>query len=289
MSLLPEAPSSSTRASLCHEKITVLMPAFNESENIASNLREVVATFRALNADFEVILIDDGSPDHTHIHASRVLAEYPEFVRVVRYDTNQGKGGALITGSEYARGSFVVFLDADMDLHPSQLPVFFEIMQRTGAHAVIGSKRHPQSVVDYPFIRQIYSTGYYAIVRLLFGLPLRDTQTGLKLFRRELLDDVFPRILAKRFAFDIELLAVAHYLGYCITDAPVKLEFRRQMGRISWPEVSRIFFDTLAIFYRLRLRRYYDTRHRGVQGQNASTPPSWELDIPPVGPEKAPN
>lgn len=256
------------------------MPAFNESENIAHNLREVVATFHGLNADFEVILIDDGSPDHTHLHASAVLGEHPEHVRVVRCDTNQGKGGAIITGWEYSRGDYIVFLDADMDLHPSQLPRFFEIMHHSGADAVIGSKRHPESKVDYPFIRQIYSFGYFTLVRLLFGLPLRDTQTGLKLFRRKVLDEVFPRILIKRFAFDIELLAVANYLRFNITDAPVHLEFKRRMGRIAWPEVWRIFLDTLAIFYRLRIRRYYDVPHHMHEVINRTSTPvlSWELD-----------
>lgn len=247
--------------SCAHGKVSVLMPAFNESRNIASNLREVVDTFLALNIEFEVILIDDGSPDHTYLFASDVLGDHPELVRVVRYDINQGKGGALITGAAVARGEFIVFLDADMDLHPAQLTTFFEIQRETSADAVIGSKRHPQSKVDYPWMRQIYSWGYYNIVRLLFGLPLRDTQTGLKLFRKRLLDDVFPRVLNKRFAFDIELLAVAHNLGYRLTDAPVRLEFQRVLGRIAWPEVWKIFLDTLAIFYRLRIRHYYDAQH----------------------------
>ncbi|MDQ2864834.1 MAG: glycosyltransferase [Candidatus Eremiobacteraeota bacterium] len=237
------------------------MPAFNESGDIAKNLREVVATFYDLHADFEVILIDDGSPDQTYLKALRVLSEHPEYVRIVRYDQNQGKGNALITGAACARGEYVVFLDADMDLHPSQLPVFFETMERTGADAVIGSKHHPQSNVEYPMIRRIYSVGYYTLIRLLFSLPLRDTQTGLKLFKKALLNDVFPRVLAKRFAFDIELLAVANHLGYKITDAPVQLDFRRTLNRIKFTDVWRLFLDTLAIFYRLRIRRYYDVMH----------------------------
>jgi glycosyltransferase involved in cell wall biosynthesis len=190
-----------------------------------------------------------------------VLVEHPEHVRVIRYDVNQGKGNAIIAGALAARREFVVFLDADMDLHPSQLPVFFKILAERGVDAVIGSKRHPDSVVDYPRIRQAYSIGYYALVRVLFGLPLRDTQTGLKLFKREVLLDVLPRVLAKRFAFDIELLSVVHHLGYKIADAPVILDFNRPYGRIQFADVWTIFLDTMAIFYRLRIRRYYDSPH----------------------------
>ncbi len=239
-------------------KVSIIMPAFNESEHIAGNLREVVQTFNALHADFEIILVDDGSPDRTYLNALSVLTEHPEKVRVVRYDTNHGKGNALITGAACARGEFVVFLDADMDLHPSQLSVFFRIMEDRNVDAVIGSKHHADSEVAYPLLRRCYSLGYYALIRVLFGLPLRDTQTGLKLFRRSLLADVFPRVLAKRFAFDIELLAVAHHLKYKIADAPVRLDFQRKLNRIAIKDVWTLFLDTMAIFYRLRIRHYYD-------------------------------
>ena len=241
--------------------VSIVMPAFNESVHIGANLRETVATFEEFGADFEVILVDDGSHDGTYLHALRVLVDHPERVRILRYQINQGKGAALAVGAMAAKGEYVVFLDADMDLHPAQLPKFFEIIEATGADAVIGSKRHPDSRIEYPPLRKVYSAGYYTLVRTLFGLPLRDTQTGLKLFRADLLRDVVPRVLAKRFAFDIEVLAIAHNRGYRIVDAPVVLNFTRKYGRINYREIYKIFLDTLAIFYRLRLLHYYDTKH----------------------------
>jgi glycosyltransferase involved in cell wall biosynthesis len=254
-------PKCEPRTAVPGARISIVMPAFNESNLIAANLREVVATFERFRANFEVILVDDGSHDNTHLHALRVVVDHPERIRILRYEVNQGKGNALMAGAANARGEFVVFLDSDMDIHPEQLPLYFEIMERKNADAVIGSKRHPESRVRYPFLRQLYSNGYYALVRSLFGLPLRDTQTGLKLFRAKVLKDVLPRVLAKRFAFDIELLSIAHHLGYRIVDAPVVLGFNRKYGRINYKEVWRIFLDTLAIFYRLRVLHYYDTRH----------------------------
>lgn len=244
--------------------ISVIMPAFNESLFIADNLREVVSTFARFGPRFEVILVDDGSPDNTYRAASEVIREHPETVRIVRYDKNKGKGNALTAGCAFARGSHVVFLDADMDLHPSQLPRFFEIMQESNSDAVIGSKRHPDSQVRYPLIRKIYSAVYYTMVRILFGLQLRDTQTGLKLFTRELLSNVLPRVLSKQFAFDIEVLTIAHRLGYKIVDAPVVLDFSRPRGRIGFQHIQRIFTDTLAIYYRLRIRKYYDEIHQSI-------------------------
>ncbi len=242
-------------------KVSIVMPAFNESEHIMKNLMEVISTFDGFACDYEVIVVDDGSPDNTHLYAARALIEHPDRVRIVRYDVNQGKGNALIAGFVHSRGEYVVFLDADMDLHPSQLPRFFAIMAECDADVVIGSKRHPESRVNYPLVRQIYSLGYYAIVRMMFGLPLRDTQTGLKLFRRNILEDVLPRVLAKRFAFDIEVLSIANRLNYKIVDAPVRLEFQRAFGRIKFRHIWTIGVDTLAIFYRLSILRYYDRKH----------------------------
>src|SRR5947209_2837101 len=123
--------------------ISVIMPAYNEARHIARNLLEVVETLSSFEYDFEVIVVDDGSPDKTYLEAAKLLSTHPERVRVMHYDQNRGKGNALICGASFARGDYVVLLDADMDLHPSQLPVLFGIMDAQNADVVIGSKRHP--------------------------------------------------------------------------------------------------------------------------------------------------
>ena len=235
------------------------MPAFNEAPHIERNLRETVDTLTALGYDFEVIVVDDGSGDGTGRVAGESLAQHFSNIHVLRYDRNEGKGNAVMRGTALASGDYIVFLDADMDLHPAQLPVFFEIMERENADVVIGSKLHPDSHVNYPLSRRIATTGYYTLVRVLFGLPLRDTQTGLKLFKARVLRRVFPKVLVKRFAADIEMLVVAHSLGYRIREAPVTLSFQRRFNRIRLRDIKDIAQDTLAIFYRLNILRYYDS------------------------------
>src|SRR5580704_12023770 len=185
--------------------LSILMPAYNEATSIADNVRETAETMRKLSIDFEIIVIDDGSMDGTDAAAIGASRAWPGRVRVVRCWRNEGKGNALLCGASYARGEYVAFLDADMDLHPEQLASFFAVMEASGADAVIGSKFHPDSIVDYPLLRRVYSFFYYMLVRTLFGLPVRDTQTGIKLFRREVLHRVLPRVLVKRFAFDLEV------------------------------------------------------------------------------------
>jgi glycosyltransferase involved in cell wall biosynthesis len=242
--------------------LSILMPAYNEAQSIAENVCETVETMRGLGIDFEIVVVDDGSLDGTHTAAIDALRAWPECVRIVRCRRNKGKGNALICGTAYSKGEYVAFLDADMDLHPEQLENFFAIMNSAGADVVIGSKFHPQSKVEYPRLRRIYSFFYFMLVRSLFGLPVRDTQTGIKLFKREVLEKVLPRVLVKRFAFDLELLANVHHFGYRIVEAPVVVNFNRVCSRLRLAAVWNVFVDTLAIFYRMRILRYYDQPKR---------------------------
>jgi glycosyltransferase involved in cell wall biosynthesis len=261
--------------------LSILMPAYNEAQSIAENVCETVETMRGLGIDFEIVVVDDGSLDGTHTAAIDALRAWPECVRIVRCRRNEGKGNALICGTAYSKGEYVAFLDADMDLHPEQLESFFTIMKSSGADVVIGSKFHPLSKVDYPRLRRVYSFFYFMLVRSLFGLPVRDTQTGIKLFKREVLERVLPRVLVKRFAFDLELLANVHHFGYRIVEAPVVVNFNRVCSRLHLPAVWNVFVDTLAIFYRMRILRYYD---RPERSRAIHPPGSHEVVIPiPVG------
>jgi glycosyltransferase involved in cell wall biosynthesis len=239
-------------------ELSVVVPAYNEAGSIASCLAEIVSAVEQLTADHEIIVVDDGSSDGT-ARCARLCAElYSGRIVVVESPANHGKGAALVLGAMLARGERIAFLDADLDLHPSLLHALSARMDETGCDAVIGSKRHPLSDVQVPPIRRVLSAGYFFMVRLLFWLPLRDTQTGIKIFKRDVLQRVLPRLLVKRFAFDLELLVNVHRSGATITDAPVKIRSQRLSQRIRYSDVKAIFVDTLAVFYRTRILRWYD-------------------------------
>ena len=230
------------------EKISVIMPAYNEEHLIHRSVQE---TARVLDGhSYEIIVVDDGSQDNTY---SMVQTEAVNNSRVkaVRYDMNRGKGWALRHGFQFASGDLVAFLDADLDLQPRQIWTLCQVMEETGAEVVIGSKRHPESRLDYPWPRRLISTVYFALRWLLFDLPVHDTQTGIKLFRYQVLRDAFPRMRISRFAFDLELLVAASRFGYRIAEAPVTLTYHREKpGRVSVKTLVGTLFDTLAIFYR---------------------------------------
>ena len=256
--------------------LSIILPAFNESPHIFANIRKVRDAFLG-KMPFEIIVVDDGSADNTFAEAERAAQQWPE-VRVFRQKHNAGKGEALKRGFAESRGEQVAFLDADLDIPPSQIEVLMATMDRSGADVVIGSKRHPKSELDYPWYRKLFSYEYYLLIKLLFDLPLLDTQTGVKLFKRTALADCFPRILVKAFAFDIELLAVLHSRGYRIVDAPVVIEFHGQFGMVGPRAIWEIFENTLAVFYRLRVLRYYNSHHP----KTLPTPPPRVSIIIPV-------
>ena len=237
--------------------ISVVIPAFNEEPRIESCVAEVHATMIALEARFEIVVVDDGSRDLTRTLAM-VAAERLEGVRVIGYPENLGKGYALVEGARAARGDLILFVDADLEVHPRQLALLYGVLVGLDADVVIGSKMHPSSTIEYPLFRRILSTGYYWLVRLLFRLPVRDTQTGLKLYKADVLRRVAGRLLVKRFASDLEALANANRLGYRIAEAPVVVTRERDFPRVGTGDAVDVLWDTAAVWYRMHLRHWYD-------------------------------
>jgi glycosyltransferase involved in cell wall biosynthesis len=225
--------------------ISVIMPAYNEGARIAESLRE---STRALEgSDYEVVVVDDGSTDGT-FGAARDLARVNPRIKVVRIETNRGKGHAIRVGFSQTRGDVIVFLDADLDIPPSEIWTLCGVMERAGVDVVVGSKRHPQSEISASWVRRLVSRIYSRIVDILFQLPVRDTQTGIKLFRRHVLERVFPRTRIDRFGHDLELLVAVHRSGYRIAEAPVVLSIRHTrmpLARASF----QVWLDTLRIYY----------------------------------------
>jgi glycosyltransferase involved in cell wall biosynthesis len=235
------------------------MPCHNEMHTIRNNIAETVGTLKqANNGSFEVIVVDDGSSDST-FREIKNGARDNGYVKFLKLEHNHGKGHALRKGFEHANGKYVCFLDGDLDIHPRLIRVFLEMMKMENADIVIGSKRHPRSNVNYPASRKMLSVAYQWVVKRMFDLSITDSQVGLKLFRREVLDEIFPKVLVKKYAFDIELLVNAHHCGYKIIEAPIEMDFLNAVGSdVDIRAVSRMFLDTCAIFYRLNVLHYYD-------------------------------
>ncbi|MEX2049114.1 MAG: glycosyltransferase [Gemmatimonadota bacterium] len=243
--------------------LTVVVPVYNGGEEIVENVGFIrrAASGELRPDDIELVVVSDGSIDGT---AERLLAARSDVeMRVIHYDRNLGKGYAVKLGSLAARGEWIALVDADLDLDPGVIPAYLEVARRDRLDLAIGSKRHPDSVVLYPRSRRVASWCYQQLNRMLFRLDVRDTQVGLKVFSRAVADEVVPLLLVKRFAFDLELLAVSNALGYSrVEELPVRLDYRFTGSGVRSVAVARALVDTAAIFYRLRILRTYQRKHR---------------------------
>jgi glycosyltransferase involved in cell wall biosynthesis len=243
-------------------QLSVVVPAYREGPRIYDNLQRLVAELDQLDTDYEVLVVSDGNTDTTASEAERVRSPR---VKVLDYPINMGKGYALSYGVRHSAGELVTFIDADMELHPREIRHFIALMKERDVDIVIGSKRHPGSRVHYPAFRRLESIAYQLLIRLLFDVGVRDTQTGLKLFRRQVLAEILPLLAVKQFAFDLELLVVARHLGYTrIAEAPIELSYQFA-STISPTAVFKILWDTAAIFYRLHITHYYDHRRQELR------------------------
>ncbi|MEA2020608.1 MAG: glycosyltransferase [Patescibacteria group bacterium] len=241
--------------------ISIIVPAYNEKNTIEDTIKTLRDYFNSQGERYELVVVSDGSVDRTYDVAKELEDDY---VRVFSYQNNQGKGHALKYGFGKSQGDQIVFFDAGLDFPPEQITDFLGLLNSNGADMIIGSKRHPDSTVSYPWHRRLVSFAAQTLVRLLFNLNVTDTQVGIKAFRREVLEKIMPLVLVKRYAFDIELLALAHHYGYSIMEAPVKLDLKISTA-VSPRSLKNCLLDTLAVFYRLKILGYYDLSYEDRQ------------------------
>ena len=174
---------------------------------------------------------------------------------------NQGKGYAVRYGMKKATGDYVAFIDSGMEIDPNGVSMLLEHMEWYNADIIAASKRHPASIVSYPFNRRVLSFIHQLLAGIIFRVKIKDTQAGLKIFKKKVLKKILPRLLEKHYAFDLEILAVANRLGFHrIYEAPIKLKYR--FDDLTHAASRKMIFyyclDVLAIFYRLYILNYYD-------------------------------
>lgn len=243
-----------------HKLLSLIIPVYRQEKTIAGNIRLILAALEGLHIRYEVIVVVDGiDEDKSFQNAKKVQSNN---IKVVGYKTNHGKGYAVRFGIAKSKGSIIGFIDSGGDINTEGLSMLLVHMDWYNADIIVGSKRHPASKVQYPFFRKILSFGYQVIVKSFFGLNIRDSQAGIKLYKRIVLEDVLPRLIVKQFAFDIEILAVANHLGYKrIYEAPIELDFTGVSSIATkgfWTTSLNMLVDTIAVFYRLKILHYYD-------------------------------
>lgn len=194
--------------------ISLVLPAYNEAENIEPMVTDAVPALEANAADWEIVVVDDGSADETAAVTRRVSEHEPR-VRLVQHAVNQGFGSAVLTGFTSAKKDWIFYTDADRQFVLAELERFVPHMDSAD---LIAGYRAPRRD---PFLRVFYGKGWSALCTLLFGYTVRDVDCGFKLLRREIVQDLAPRIESRGATFSIEWLVRAKRAGYRFVELPV--------------------------------------------------------------------
>lgn len=238
--------------------VSIIIPAYKQAATIVKDVSRIQTVLAQIRYPSEIIVVVDGRLDQTYQRAKTLSS--PQ-LKVYLNKIRQGKGFTVRYGMTKAKGDYIAFIDAGMEIDPNGISMLLEHLEWYNADIIVGSKRHLASVVKYPWDRKILSWGYYWLVRLLFNVKIKDTQPGIKIFKRKVLEKILPKLVVKNYAFDIEMLSVAHRKGFTrIYEAPIKLKHR--FGSVTdaatLNTIWHMLYDTLAVFYRLKILKFYD-------------------------------
>ena len=242
--------------------VSFIMPAYNVEDSVVEAVEMVRRVMAGVTEDYEVIVVNDGSVDGTR----RMLKGLGDGrVKVVDHRVNLGKGAAIKTGAEHAKGEYAIILDADGDIDVRNVRRYIDALREYDV--VIGSKRHPNSIYQAPLLRKVLSIGYNMLVKMLLGIRVGDTQTGFKAFKTKHLKTIMKTIVVKKYSWDAEVLVVANILKLKIAEAPVYI---KQDKLFKIKNALTMLMETLGIMYRLRVLRWYQRLYDNptVMGKN---------------------
>ena len=233
--------------------VSVILCAYNEGDIIEDSIQKVDDVMTKTGWNYEIVVVDDGSLDDTRKKAVKSRNEKnSDYLKIVGYEKNAGKGTAIRTGFANAEGKFIVTVDSDLDVDPELIPHYIEALKTNDI--AVASKWNSRSKTVMTSKRKVLSFGFNALSRLLTGIKLRDTQTGLKAFRRTVFERMAPKFTVKRYAFDLEMMASCNHAGFRIIELPVNVHVE---SMISFREILRMAVDMLKVAYRLRVVKYY--------------------------------
>ena len=244
------------------ESVSIVMPAYNVGRKILYAISNLEREIKNVTDDYEIIVVDDGSNDNTY---DLIMDLRNPRVKIIRNMKNMGKGYSVKRGVLASTGQYVLMADADMEISYKDIEKYIRILKYFDI--IIGSKRHPDSIYIAPISRKILSLCFNMIVRLLTGIKVSDTQTGFKAFRGDAIRKIMNLVLVKRYAFDVEILAVANLLGMKIYEMPVKIELGRGFA---FKSILYMLIDLLGIVYRLRIIKWYQ---RNLENQSPNYKP----------------
>lgn len=253
-------------------ELSLVLPVYNQGAAAARSAAALVELLAGMPFESEIVIVDDGSSDGgINPRPVGTGGGSKVDVRVVRYDTNHGKGFAVRRGMDAAAGKYVIFTDIDLS-YIQGLPATLDAL-RCGTHdVVVACRTHPASryVVSPTFFHYLYTRHHLSrlfnwVVRRWLGVTLRDTQAGLKGFTRRAASEVFARTRVDRFAFDVEVLCLGQALGFRMTEIPVVYRYDSEPSTVQFlRDGVQALVDLLRIRWWLMTGAYETPRRPAV-------------------------
>ena len=229
------------------KQLSLIVPFYNENE-ICQNYQELTTYLKKHFLNYELILVSDGSQSSL-VSSLKTEIQGDSRTKLIHYPQNQGRGHAVKQGFKQAEGEYLAFIDGDLEIKPIYLKKMIKLLKKYDV--VIASKFLPQSQVSSPLFRRLASRLFNLIVRLGLGSKVVDHQTGLKIFRCQVIDSILPRIKEKRWLFDVELLYLIQKEGYSIKEVPIAISYGfGKIGKSLFNDFSKLLMAIFLIRWR---------------------------------------
>lgn len=219
-------------------KVSIIIPLYNEESRIKPFLRELK---HDVKPDWEVIFVDDGSDDG----ALNILKKFEVAnKRIISYKHNRGKGFAVKTGVMAARGSYIIFIDADGSISTSQIDSMLNFLKKYDV--VVGTRASKESEVKSTFLRKIMGRVFNMYVNFLYNIKINDNLCGFKGFKGDVAKKLFSSLLSERWIFDVELFYKIKKQGFSLYQLPIKWE-HRENGKISFTDPFKMVLELILL------------------------------------------
>ena len=231
----------------------VIIPTYNEKENIKAI---ITAVLELTEHQFDVLIVDDNSPDGTAALVEEMIALHPERVNILKRAGKQGLGTAYIAGFKWALShdyDYIIEMDADFSHNPEDLPRLYKACSEGGADLAIGSRYcNGISVINWPIGRVIMSYFASKYVKTVLRMKVYDTTAGFKCYRRKVLETIdMDRIKMRGYGFQIEMKYNAFRLGFKIVEVPIIFVDRKKgTSKMSSGIFGEAFWGVMALRFR---------------------------------------
>ena len=228
--------------------LSLILACYNEEPIIRDSVREIIEVLQSTRFSFEIIFVDDVSRDRTRALIDELIAQYRDVPMTrIFHDQNTGRGGAVTDGFRQAHGEVVGYIDIDLEVHARYIPTFVLAIQ----HGVdVATALRVYRFYWRGLLRWVLSHGYMALQQAALGMPLQDTETGFKFFRREKLVPLLDEIQDQGWFWDTEVMARSYLHGYHIREIPCL--FLRRFDKHSTVNPLQDTFDYLGKLWQFR-------------------------------------